>query len=121
MAVNWQLQGKVRTASSRPSVDSHRSWSRRYIRAVKELAPEVGLEPTRTTILPSARWLSRPAAICERPALWTQTNRTSGTFTHHVHSDRLITARRSWASSPQSAPHAGAKVRNPTRHDDCSP
>ncbi|ONH21790.1 hypothetical protein BL253_37875 [Pseudofrankia asymbiotica] len=32
----------------------------------------------RTSIRPAARWVSQPAAIWERPALWTQTNRTEG-------------------------------------------
>ena len=32
----------------------------------------------RTSIRPSARWRSNPAAICERPALCTQTNITLG-------------------------------------------
>src|ERR1022692_610769 len=40
-----------------------------------------GSEPAeRTRTAPSARWFSSAAAICDRPALWTQTNRTSGTL-----------------------------------------
>src|SRR4051794_38385861 len=36
-----------------------------------------GTEPAeRTSTRSPARWVRNPAAICERPALWTQTNRT---------------------------------------------
>src|SRR5437763_1396221 len=38
-----------------------------------------GAEPAeRTSTLSPARWRSQPWAIWERPALWTQTNRTLG-------------------------------------------
>ena len=38
-----------------------------------------GLEPAeRTSTRSPARWVSQAAAIWERPALWTQTNRTDG-------------------------------------------
>ena len=41
-----------------------------------------GSEPAeRTSTLSPARWRSQPAAIWERPALWTQTNRTLGLLT----------------------------------------
>jgi hypothetical protein len=36
------------------------------------------LPAERTSILSPARWVRNPAAIWERPALWTQTNRTLG-------------------------------------------
>jgi hypothetical protein len=38
-----------------------------------------GSDPAEVTVTcPAAWWLSRAAAIWDRPALWTQTNRTSG-------------------------------------------
>lgn len=44
------------------------------------LISPVGLEPAeRTCTFPGARWAAIAAAICERPALWTQTNKISGT------------------------------------------
>src|SRR5689334_4191053 len=43
------------------------------------LTVSAGAEPAeRTSIRSPARWRSQPAAICERPALCTQTNRTLG-------------------------------------------
>src|SRR5271168_1315072 len=41
----------------------------------------------RTSMRSPARWASSPAAICDRPALWTQTNRTLGLL---ATSSRLI-------------------------------
>src|SRR5262245_23517099 len=34
--------------------------------------------PDQATARPPARWLNQPSAICDRPALWTQRNRTRG-------------------------------------------
>src|SRR6476659_3003790 len=43
------------------------------------LIVSAGAEPAeRTSTASPARWRSQPAAIWERPALWTQTNRTLG-------------------------------------------
>src|SRR4051812_6095489 len=43
------------------------------------LMSSAGADPAeRTTMRSPAWWVRRAAAICERPALWTQTNRTSG-------------------------------------------
>src|SRR5690606_11187430 len=43
------------------------------------LIESAGAEPAeRTSMRSPARWRSQPAAIWERPALWTQTNRTLG-------------------------------------------
>nr|KEP23677.1 hypothetical protein DA06_05930 [Georgenia sp. SUBG003] len=43
------------------------------------LTCSAGAEPAeRTSIAPPARWFSQAAAIWDRPALWTQTNRTLG-------------------------------------------
>src|SRR5436190_6192496 len=43
------------------------------------LRASAGAEPAeRTSTVSPARWRSQPAAIWERPALWTQTNRTVG-------------------------------------------
>ena len=35
--------------------------------------------PDQATARSPARWLNHPSAICERPALWTQRNRTTAT------------------------------------------
>src|SRR5689334_11928003 len=43
------------------------------------LSWSAGCDPAdRTTTRPAAWWSSSAAAICERPALWMQTNKTSG-------------------------------------------
>src|SRR5690349_24267736 len=43
------------------------------------LTRSAGVEPAERTVTRSpARWVRNPAAIWERPALWTQTNRTLG-------------------------------------------
>src|ERR1700742_1749188 len=43
------------------------------------LMVSAGADPAeRTVTRPAAWWSSRAAAICERPALWTHTNSTSG-------------------------------------------
>ena len=43
------------------------------------LIDSAGAEPAeRTSTVPWDRWVRNPAAIWERPALWTQTNSTLG-------------------------------------------
>ncbi len=67
-----------------------------------------GVEPAdRTVMRPAARWLSRAAAIWLRPALWTQTNRTSG-ISHRL--STMIDMRDNCCSpDPASAPVIGSR------------
>jgi hypothetical protein len=64
----------VRIFGSDPAMSTPTS----FIASTAEgLTRSPGTEPAeRTSIRSPARWERKPAAICERPALWTQTNST---------------------------------------------
>src|SRR5688500_1203689 len=85
------------------------------------------LPAERTSIAPAARWVRNPAAIWERPALWTQTNNTLGVVTEtasftrwgrrfrragHAHGFR--SRHGPAASAPYPRSHAARVRRSPT-------
>src|SRR4051812_7963296 len=62
-----------------------------------------GSDPAdRTSTLSPARWRSQPAAIWDRPALWTQTNKTMGLLTRALRWCRFVVNLASCGHSQQA-------------------